>query len=176
MFLRNTKWKRLATVFSIFMAFVFLFEIVPMFYSISSHLFISIERKLFNGDVDENEKLLLTLQHKKSTISKKIDRLVLNTDRYMGISSIVATIDSLAKVCDVQIIDILPGNVNKSGNLDVQSVSVKMKCSYENFYNFVRFMEHSAKVIRFKEFILESPKNKSKYLSGSIVMDFYLNL
>ena len=170
------KWKNISLAAILLTAIILIFEIIPRFISVFVSVVEIIEQddKISDSENADMEIKLLALENKK--LAQGINRLVSDYEENSKMSSVISLIDSLALLNSMRISSIIPQKIMKTGNLWKQPIEININGSYENFFNFVRYLESSQKVIVIDKINIKSERIHSKELDIQLSLDAYLNL
>ena len=176
MLIKNSKWRNLSLLILVMTVIVLVFEIIPRGIGVVEMVF---ELVANNNKIDraaEIEIELSSLNTENLMLKKEIESVVTDYDDSRQISGILANLQEIADNSECDITAIKPGKLEKNKNLWVQNMQLEINGSYENLYNFFRFLENSTKVMIINNATFAPSKTKSRKLEMSLLLEVYLNL
>ena len=176
MIIKNKKWKNLNLLIIAFTLVILTFEVLPRVWDIGKLVteLISNSNKLERLDEIDNNLLDLNIENKN--LKRQLGEIVSDYKSDKNISTTMRYLNEIANKSKLKITSIKPVKLKNNDKLWLQAIELKFYSNYERLYNFVRFLEHSPKVILLKE-IKVKPKVKSRDKLEIVVnIDVYLNL
>lgn len=174
--IKNPKWRNLFLLVLGFTIIVIFFEVIPRILNDITLISDWIEQSNRIDRIGEVEKALEISKKENSRLRKNIGSIVSNYEDKQKISSVLSSIDNIAKKAKVSLDRIIPKEVSYRDNLLLQPIEIELTSQYENYYNFIRFLENSPKVIIVKEIAVHQLESGSKYLKIDTKLEVYLNL
>ncbi|MGD8782119.1 MAG: type 4a pilus biogenesis protein PilO [Ignavibacteria bacterium] len=170
------KWRNLVSLILLFTFVVLIFEVFPGIISNFNLVLEWIEQSNRIDKMSEVENELQTVTKRNSKLKGKISSIVSDYEDSRNASSILSMVDEIASKSNVDIETIKPQKIIKRDNLWLQSIKVDLTSKYENYYNFIRLLEHSQKVVLIKEIFIEHENSINGNLQISTKLEVYLNL
>ncbi len=174
--IKNKKWRNI--IFSVLLvnAAILIFEIIPR----SAVLFdLYLEWKdqseLLERDMESSYELQYA-QKVNALLKAKISSIVSEYDETVKVSSVIKSVDYVAAKTRTEIITLRPQAIEKKENLWLQPIEIILTGSYENFYNLIRYIELSEKVVLVKAFEMQPAKLLKPELQIKLNVHVYLNL
>jgi Tfp pilus assembly protein PilO len=174
--IKTPKWRNMVILVLGFMAIVLFFEIVPRLMNTTSLVFDWIDQSRQIEQSDRVAKQLQLAKQKNSDVKGYINGIVSDYEESQNASSILQMLDEIAAKSKVNIATIKPRQIVQHDNLWLQPIEVELISKYENYYNFVRFLENSQKVVLIKEIFMERENSVNGSLQIRINLEVYLNL
>jgi Tfp pilus assembly protein PilO len=125
---------------------------------------------------ENNRQVIHELEIKNKNLRLEINQVVSNYEENKNLSSVLSFLDKAAKESKIKFTSIRPKKLEKKDNLWMQPVEVNISSSYENIYNFTRYLESSSKVAVLKELSFKPEKILKPKLEMKAEIEFYLNL
>ncbi len=166
--------RNLVILVILFSLLIFLFEIIPGLFENVSLLAEYIKRTAGAGDAAEVTYRLKNAQSENHALKSALGGIVTEYEENSAFSPLLILLNDLAERSGLDIMHLRPGPAERQKDLWLQPVEIEMEGSFEEFYNFNRFLENSGKVITVKK--CEIKKDKGKKLKITAQLDIYLNL
>ncbi|MBI1937422.1 MAG: type 4a pilus biogenesis protein PilO [Ignavibacteriales bacterium] len=176
MLIKNKKWKNIIFLSIACVSIIFLFEIAPRIYNVAGLTIDLIVQKYKIDSNKENDELISEYGVRNKALKRKIGRVVSDYERSRNISDILSFVDSAAQRTKVNIREIKPGKIIRNNNLWLQPVDINISARYENFYNYVRSLENSSKVMLIKKLTMISGESLGGSLDIKLHLEIYLNI
>lgn len=174
--IKNKKWKNIIFLSTALVSIIFLSEIMPRIYNAAGLAFDLILQKY---KIDSNKKNEISINEytvRNKKLKRKISRVVSDYERSGNISDILSFVDSAAQRTKVNIREIKPGKIIRNNNLWLQPVDINISARYENFYNYVRSLENSSKVMLIKKLTVSAGESSEEQLDIKLHLEIYLNI
>jgi len=176
MIIKNKKWKNLITVTLLFTIAVLSFEIIPRFIDIIGLSVSLVEDSNKLNNIESIEENLVKTKVENKNLKLKMNKVVSDYKKDKNISDTMRNLNEIANRAKINISSINPQNLKKSDKLWLQSIELKFNSTYEQFFNFVCFLEHSQKVILLNEVNIKPKVIAKSKLDITAKIDVYLNL
>lgn len=173
---KNSKWKNIVLLSSVFFVIVILFQIFPDYAGLIHKVKTLVEQKDEISEGKKNQKILTNVLNRHKDLKNEIGSYVSNYNENKNISSIITILYNAAKKCNLTISSIRPSKVLQKNNLWLQPMEINFSTDYQNTYNFIKFIEKSRKVIIVKDLEMISSSKKKVNLDVKARIEVYLNL
>ena len=174
--IKTPKWRNMVILILCFTMLVVVFEVFPGILNNADLVFEWIEQSSQIDKSDEIENRLTGVKQQNSQLKSYINNIVSNYEEAQNSSSILKMLDEIATRSKVDIEIIKPKTIIQRDNLWLQPIDIVLTSQYENYYNFIRFLENSQKVVLVKEIFIESGNSDGVELQISLKLEVYLNL
>ena len=157
--IKSKKWKNIIALSFFLFAVLIFSDIIPDYSNIAIigyDLFIQ-KRKI--EESENNKQTIRELEIKNKNLS-----------------SVISFLDLAAKESKAKLTSIRPRKLEKKDNLWMQPVEINISSSYENIYNFTRYLESSSKVAVLNELNFKPEGILKPELKLKAEIEFYLNL
>ena len=176
MLIKNSKWRNLTLLILLMTVIVFVFEIIPRGVGVIEMVFELLSNNNKIEQASEIEVELSSLNTENLMLKKEIESVVTDYDDSRQISGILSNLEEIAYNSRCGINSIKPTKLEEKKNLWVQNIQLEVNGSYENLYNFLRYLENSSKVIIINDVTFIPSKTKSGEVDMSLLLEVYLNL
>lgn len=176
MLIDNRKYKNTILATAIFTLLLLLFEIIPNYTGLVASVVTVLEQNSEIERIAENESEIEELTRQINMLESSVYNNVTAINKSRNLSSVISNLDSLSGKSKIKNLAFKPGEVKKENNLLIQPIEINLKSEYESIYNFIRFLENSARVIKIKELSLKPVKPFAKSLTLTAKIEVYLNL
>ena len=174
--IKNKKWKNIILLLCGFTIVVLLFEIFPRALGTFSLASEWMEQSDQIERLGEIETRIEMVSKENSSLKEDISSIVSDYEDNQKISSVLSLLDEIANGTNVNIEAIKPQAIVKRDNLWLQPIDMTITSKYENFYNFIRFLESSQKVVLVKDIYLKHENSVTGMLNINTKLEVYLNL
>ena len=174
--IKNKKWKKIIMLSALSAAAIFLFEIAPRLYSVAELTFQFVEQKYEISSNKDNDEIIGELNIQNAGLKKQIGYIVSDYERSKNISDILEFVDFAAQMTKVSMREIKPGKIVRSNNLWLQPVEINITARFENFYNYIRLLEKSSKVMLIKKLTMLQHETSTKMIDINLKLEIYLNI
>ena len=174
--IKNKKWKNIVVLVLTGTLFILVFEIIPRLLDNADLVYRFIVQKYKVGSIQNIEEEISRCNLENKALMKQTGFIVSNYERDKNISNILSIVDSAAFMSKTSIREIKPSKIIKQNNLLRQTVDIYLSAGYENFYNMLRFLESSSKVMVVRGFLISSGKNDKDDLNIKLELEVYLNI
>lgn len=174
--IKNKKWRNIILLTIICVGIIFLFEIAPRLYNLSDLALNLVIQKYRIDSNKEKDGVINEYTARNKMLKRKIGLVVSDYERNRNISDILSFVDSAAQKNKVSVREIKPAKIIKSNNLWLQPVDINISARYENFYNYVRTLENSSKVMLIKKLTMVSGESTGELLDIKLHLEIYLNI
>ena len=174
--IKNKKWKNILMLLCGFTVIILLFEILPRALntlSLTSEWIEQSDQIEMLGKIDARINMI-TKQN--AELKASIGSIVSDYEDNQKISSVLSLFDEIAPNRNVNIEIVKPLEIIKRDNLWLQPIDMTITAMYENFYNFIRFLENSQKVVLVKEITLKNENSVNGKIKINTTFEVYLNL
>lgn len=176
MLINNNKWKNIILLVGGFTIVVILFEILPRLADTSSMFIDWIEQHNKIEQTGSIDLQIKDLTVKNNYLKKEITYYVSNYEENQQLSSILSLIDEISSKTNIIVESIKPGKIEKKNNLWLQPMNINLSGKYEDFYNFIKFLESSQKVVIIKSIQIKPENQAAGVLSINTNIEVYLNI
>lgn len=174
--IKNQKMKMLLILILISFVMITALDLVPRLSGIGKTAISLYEKENKLKEEKESGEKLKNLTAENRMLKGEVKNSLAGYAENQNISSVIALLDSAAGFSETRISSIKPLNSYKKDNLLLQPVEVNIMTSYENVYNFIRFLEKAKKVVLVKELDIASKDESRDSLSVKARLEVYLNL
>lgn len=145
----NLKWKRYFLILTVLFLTVLLFEILPKSIFIIENSFLWISNESNTQNILKTEAELNNVMATNKYLKNVSSSLVANFREEQKLTDIYSLLNQAAAFAGIPIVEIKTGILSKN-NSDIWSttIDIKTECSYEQTFNFLRFVENSPKAIQ----------------------------
>ena len=174
--IKSKKWKNIIALSFFLFAVLIFSDIIPDYSNIAIigyDLFIQ-KRKI--EESENNKQTIRELEIKNKNLKLEINKVVSNYKENKNLSSVISFLDLAAKESKAKLTSIRPRKLEKKDNLWMQPVEINISSSYENIYNFTRYLESSSKVAVLNELNFKPEGILKPELKLKAEIEFYLNL
>ena len=176
MLIKNKKWLNVTVMSLVGFAIIILFEIIPDITHDLSLAYNYFAQK-HKASVESDKQAEFEIVSRENKIIKhKMAGLVSVYDDKGNLSNIISNMDEEAKLANVGILSIRPDKVTTKENLYYLPLEVELSSSYERFYNYLRFLEQSSRVLVLNEANIQKKENSTDSLTIKAKFEVYLNL
>jgi hypothetical protein len=133
------------------------------------------QTELLENEMESNYELRFA-EKLNAGLKARISSIVSEYDETIKVSSVIKSVDKVADKTRIEIITLRPKKIEKQENLWLQPIEIILSGSYENFYNLIRYIELSEKVVLIKAFELRPEDILKPELEIKLVVDVYLNM
>lgn len=174
--IKNRKWKNLILFSALGIVVIFLLEIVPRYYNIAELTYQLIAQKYEISSNKNNDAVISELHLRNKGLKKQIGFIVSDYEKSRNISDILGFVDSAAQMTKVSLREIKPGKIIRSSNLWLQPVDINISAHYENFFNYIRLLERSSKVMLIKKLAMLQKESSGGTIDINLHLEIYLNI
>ena len=125
---------------------------------------------------ENNQAEINNLIFQNKQLTRQIGDIVSDYRKNKNISDVITLLDTLARKCDVHIVDIKPLKMGKTNNLWVQPIDVSFSSSYEGMYNYLLMLEQSSKVILLRKISMLNSADSKTNIEIKTQFAVYLNI
>lgn len=174
--IKSKKWKNINLGIITFTAMIIFFEFIPRVMDLSSQTFSWISDKIKLEETSDIDTKLMEQSARNKNLRTQMKQVVSDYEEDKNISTVMEYINHVANKSRINISSIKALKLKKDDRLWLQPVEIEFTSSYEQLYNFTRFIEHSSKVILVNK-LSSKPKIITKgKLNTKLLVDVYLNL
>lgn len=174
--IKNKKWKNINIGIISFTLFITLFEFIPRIMYLGSSTFEWISDTIRLEETNDIENNLIEQSINNKTLKSQLKQVVSTYEDDKNISTVMQYLNNIASESNITISSIKALKLKQNERLWIQPVEIEFSSSYEQLYNFTRFLEKSSKVILVNKLNSEPEVITRQKLNTRLLLDVYLNL
>jgi hypothetical protein len=174
--IKNKKWRNITWAVLLLNGAIFFFEIIPRAgVLLDLYLQWQDQSELLDSELESGYKLQYA-EKLNALLKTKIGSIVSEYDETVKVSSVIKSVDNVAEMTRTEILTLRPQPIEKKENLWLQPIEIILTGSYENFYNLIRYIELSEKVVLVKAFEMQPAELLKPELQIKLRVHVYLNM
>lgn len=174
--IKNKKWRNIIWLVILLNGAILIFEIIPRFgVLLDLYMQWQDQSELLDSELESGYRLQYAEKLNK-LLKKRISSIVSEYDETVKVSSVIKSVDYVAEITRTEILTLRPQPIEKKENLWLQPIEIILTGSFENFYNLIRYIELSEKVVIVKAFEMQPAKLLKPELQIKLTVHVYLNM
>lgn len=174
--IKNKKWNNINLGIIAFTVVIILFEFIPRIMDLSSQTLGWISDTIKLEETSDIDAKLIEQSVRNKNLKSQMKQVVSEYEDDKNISTVMEYLNDIASKSNINISSIKALKLKKDNRLWLQPVEIEFTSSYEQLYNFTRFIEHSSKVILVNKLVTKPEVITKGKLTSNLLVDVYLNL